>query len=156
MTNKSDKAKIAKQFVECFEEQPRKNSQEKFIYLKTNAPKWVKNAVRELCGKFPPDNWRYKIIQNVANCLVELEGEWNAKDIDDILYQVVSSDLKELCDWVTSCYNRERYVSERLGAKGYSALWQLLASAQAKEYEEVAYVLMDILEEKAGSQNSQE
>lgn len=99
------------QFSQAFTTRKRDDGDE-FTSLDKSAPDWMTDVVREAHGDMMPDDWRYKMISECADALVDVDpSDWQDQDFEicDGLVDVYNSTL---LDWLSSHGQRAAYIDE--------------------------------------------
>ena len=149
------KAETARQLADAFETRTRapEAGGAEFVCLKDGAPQWVKDAVFAAHGNgsMLPDDWRYRMIREVADALTERDPEaW--EDTGEIADQLADIYNATLTAWVASHLSRIGYVDEAVESglvEPEAGLSRRLMVGQYLEYQEIAGALIATIEERA-------
>lgn len=132
---------------------------ETFIKLVDGHPDWMTDVMHEAHGDMLPDDWRYKMIDEVLGDLLEYDPDnWEdrSSEICDGLVDVYNSDRMK---WLNSHHSRASYVDEARdeGLIGRDAdLMDQLGSGQYREYEEILHSLVRSITERAEELDDEE
>jgi len=135
------------QFADSFETSTRDNGAV-YVCLKDDAPEWAQGVVQEAHAHMMPDDYRYKMISEVADCLTGYD-DVDCDTIHEVSDGLVDVYTSSLHDWLASHNSRASYIDdardEGLIPEG-ADLDQQLMIGQFEEYEEIAYSIAESLE----------
>lgn len=82
------------------------------VCLSDDAPQWAQDAVHEAHGDLMPDNWRYKMIEFIADAIDEQDDD--DPDIHEIADRFVDNHCyyHQRLDWLSSNLCRMGYCNE--------------------------------------------
>jgi hypothetical protein len=117
-----------------------------FIKLRSDAPQWLKDLVREAHRDMLPDDERYRFISDAFTIIAESEDEDEFMERLDSDVDVYTSDLT---GWLHSRNDRVYYINEVIEEWGeVDDGFKLLAMAQYKERSEVLYDVLKGLQDR--------
>lgn len=132
----------------------KRNDGTEFVKLKADAPAWAQDAVQAAHADMMPDDWRYRMIREVALELDEVLSYNADADLDDAAHERIDSLIPvynwDRLQWVASSLYRAAYVDEALENMGghlshEDGLFTLLAYGLEQEYREIWYALTKAL-----------
>jgi hypothetical protein len=136
----------AKKMLDCFEQKKRQD-ESKFYCLKDDCKN--RETYQEICmqahGDMFPDDYKYEFIVEALQQLSDMTEDADPQDtIFEIESDIYTSDLTK---WLDSANSRVYYLTEALEEYPITDGFQALSSAQLKEKQEVAFSILQSLEE---------
>jgi hypothetical protein len=132
----------------AFEGDTRATTGEEFRRLKDGSPEWMTTVCRKAHddARLLPDDWRYAFIEDAVDALADHEDTDDARGrLEPDIY------THDLTGWLHSLNGRVYYLDEALTEHGsFRDGFQLLATAQMLEKEEVFQQVVAALEEQLG------
>lgn len=128
--------------------QKTRSNGESYLYLKDVSPQWMKDLIRAAHTDpssgdcMPPDDWRYKFIDNIIGRMAESSGD--DERIDEEVRDCLEADIytNDLFSWISSNITRLDYCNELLeelqdeGVR-INYIHELIMDAQLREQYEV-------------------
>lgn len=135
-------AEKATEMLDMFER--RKRGEEEFVVLKRDAPEWMQDIIYKSQGDLPSDDYTYEFVKDAISLIADNEGE----DIDELVSEIEpDSYTSSLTAWLDSSIYKIYYLTEALQEYGiFEDGFQLLATAQQMERQEVARSVIENLE----------
>lgn len=127
-----------------------------FIRLADGSPEWMRDVIRVAhadYGTMLPDDYRYSLIQSLADELADTDDADTVDDLRDRLDAHVYIYTVDLTRWLASAVIRVDYVDAVLKEYGPAAdCFSLLQQAQLHEIESTFDQLVTALEEELARQ----
>lgn len=141
------KQELAGQLAAAFQTKTRDDRFE-FVSLKDGSPGWMTDAVREAHGTMFPDDFRYAMIEEVAGRLEDCD-DW--EDLEEALDGLVDVYTLARLRWLASHLDRVGYCDDAVDELGVDKmdLADRIGLGQAREYSEIAGLLVTFLDAKA-------
>jgi len=121
-----------------------------FVHMADDAEEWMREAVREAHGDMPPDDFKYRMCEEVADRLADRDSdEWDdaqGEECDGLVDVYNSGRLR----WLSSSLYRAAYIDEARdeGLIGSNAdEFERIGVGQYVEYREIWGVLQRACEE---------
>jgi hypothetical protein len=151
------KQQLAALFANSFERKERPNG-ENFYCLKDGTPDWIKEAVHQAHGDLFPNDWIYAQCKAIAQDMTEYEPEdWmdSVSDWADSNVDIYNSDRAA---WLGSHLHFGEAVDEAVEELGHSdqGIYGDIAQGQYKVLEQIAYVLIQAVEDQAEVEEEEE
>jgi hypothetical protein len=120
-----------------------------YVCRADDAPDWTLDVICHAHGDMLPDDWRYRMIQNVAYMIAERD-DVDADDLSDVMYEAIGNILSiynsELCAWLASNVHRIGYCDEAQNEYGVADnIMSAISQGQHLEYEEIWSLLVEAL-----------
>lgn len=132
----------------------KRDNGEDFYKLRDEAPQWMIDAVHAAHGDMLPDDWKYKMIADLASSLAELDDDATQDAIERAIYELEAPVYTaQLVDWLGSG-GRISYADEVLEDGGAKTITDLMQAGYQRELAEVANLLCDALAEAAADEAS--
>ena len=135
-------AERATEMLDMFER--RKRGEKEFVVLKRDAPEWMQDIIYTVQGDLPSDDYTYEFVKDAISLIADNEGE----DIDELVSEIEpDSYTSSLTAWLDSSGYKVYYLTEALQVyRNFEDGFQLLATAQQMERQEVARSVIEDLE----------
>jgi hypothetical protein len=151
------KQQLAALFSKSFERKERPNG-ENFYCLKDGTPDWIKDAVHEAHGDLFPNDWVYAQCKAIADSMTECAAaEWthNTMEWADSNVDIYNSDRAA---WLGSHLHFGAAVDEAVEELGHSdqGIYGDIALGQLRLLEQIAYVLIQAVEDQAEVEEEQD
>lgn len=119
-----------------------------YVCRADDAPAWTLDVICHAHGDMLPDDWRYKMIQNVAEMIAERD-DVDADDLSDVMYEAIDSRISiynaDLCAWLASSVHRIAYCDEIVETFKIDSIMTAIQQGQRLEYEEIWSLLVEAL-----------
>ena len=115
-----------------------------FFYLKNDdAPKWIKDMVREVHGNMFPDDYKYAYIVDALEALAEADDVDTARSI---VHENVDIETYRLFHWVQTHTDRLARANDASDEFVLDTIEGFLKAGQYMERDEVFTIVLDTLE----------
>lgn len=142
---------VAEEFAQAFETRTRDNG-DKFTCLKEHSPEWMTDVIRAAHGDMLPDDYKYRMISEIADSLIENNpDDWDESrhEIVDGLVDVYNMDRLR---WLASDLCRASYCDDA-AEEGYigseASMFERIGVGQYQEYQEIFDAVVEGLTEQA-------
>lgn len=120
------------------------NDKKIIIYLKDNAPNWLREAVREAHDNLLPDDYIYEWCFDACFVYDDYEGN-TQRALDNIEPQTYNY---ELLEWLSSHTDRVYLVDEALQEFGFTDLILAIAHSQVSEKTRVYEIIFNAIKKQ--------
>lgn len=143
---------LAEELRDQFETARRDNG-ESFDKLKTDAPEWMSDVMREAHGDMLPDDYRYSFIREAVELIADADAD---ADVDSLRDQLEPATYTgDRLRWLASHLDRLGYVDSATEELGHSdqGVAGDIGQGQLAEKEEVFGQVLDALAELVENQD---
>jgi len=128
-------------------ETKKRNDGNEFVSLKDGSPEWMTQVIRSAHADKLPDDTVYAFIEKAANALADASED---AEPSDVISEIEPDPYTaSLTSWLNARPDHVYFLTECLEENRFDDGFQLLATAQQKQIQEIGFALVSALENAA-------